>query len=462
MKILVVLAGDRDSYKVIKEFIDGDVRIYEDTTLSWDLLKKSRGVDKVILLAPNEKIKKQYPEYDVYDISRGLPPDLIEELKDNDVIFDFSFGRRDVGISVLFNIITLSDFLPKSLFNLMDVVYCQYNKNTQKSEVLSIIEPLKLMISLIITSAKVRRLERLNDGDLKPFSSVKRNLANSAYISYVKNRLDQFNDLNPLKTDKFGNQKLKCFEDVVLRSFYEYINGVFPEKLSDMPDWDRLYVFAEIHYNVKNNPITSLILLREAAVSKYCAVLGLDSSLVVNRNKASSELNLRGELFWERLREYRNSIAHAKNITLNKSSSIGDLKELFEEVRLFLDSDIKPLDHDLYLGSGFSYNMLRDLGNCSVKFSKISVEEAKKLVENGFKGNYVGHQSTCDIMAHDLGLDSLEANRGDLTLNYGDRLLILNPKKRLPSFKEFSAEELKDVGYDYVLIEVVGNPSKSK
>lgn len=71
----------------------------------------------------------------------------------------------------------------------------------------------------------------------------------------------------------------------------------------------------------------------------------------------------------------------------------------------------------MYVVNAVSINMLP--GKCTVRFTPISIEEAKQLaVESA-----IGHPSTAAIVSRMLGV-SLPPNRIDIKLNPGDRILV--------------------------------------
>ena len=80
-------------------------------------------------------------------------------------------------------------------------------------------------------------------------------------------------------------------------------------------------------------------------------------------------------------------------------------------------------------------------------YFEISVDEAKKLIENGFE-SAVGHQSTCDILSALLNVD-VKMNRIQYSQNVEDVALVFKLNGRPEEGKILTADEIKEIGFSF-------------
>lgn len=93
--------------------------------------------------------------------------------------------------------------------------------------------------------------------------------------------------------------------------------------------------------------------------------------------------------------------------------------------------------------------ILTDYG--TFKFSQISVEEAKKMLENGFT-SAVGHQSTAELLTSIFEI-LIPMNRISIKMNIGDRAIIFRLLTRLEEGKVLTTKEIKELPYEFGLLE---------
>lgn len=87
-------------------------------------------------------------------------------------------------------------------------------------------------------------------------------------------------------------------------------------------------------------------------------------------------------------------------------------------------------------------------------FTKITPEEAKSVLTNGFI-SAVGHEGTAKVLSTILGIP-VPTNRVAITMQPGDRAIVFRLLTRLPEGKVLSEEELKVLPYELGLLERVG------
>lgn len=95
--------------------------------------------------------------------------------------------------------------------------------------------------------------------------------------------------------------------------------------------------------------------------------------------------------------------------------------------------------------------ILTDFGE--YRYSKISVEEAKTLLNGGFI-SAVGHQATAEVLSSLLGIQ-IPAQRIMVKMGVGDKALIFAMAQRLPEGKVLSRDEIEEIGYTLGLLERV-------
>jgi hypothetical protein len=106
----------------------------------------------------------------------------------------------------------------------------------------------------------------------------------------------------------------------------------------------------------------------------------------------------------------------------------------------------------VYLGNAFSLNML-NAPEVQLKVSEISLQEAKNILSGGFI-SAVGHQATADILSKLLDIPVL-FNRVEVKLQKGDVLIVFQLLKRLEEGKVLTEEEIKNLPYKIMKVEVM-------
>jgi hypothetical protein len=91
--------------------------------------------------------------------------------------------------------------------------------------------------------------------------------------------------------------------------------------------------------------------------------------------------------------------------------------------------------------------------NAIVKFSKITIEEAKEILKNSFV-SAVGHEGTARVLSQLLDIE-IPVNRITVFFNKGDIGIHFFLKQRLPEGKVLSEQELKQLSFWLVKSEVL-------
>jgi hypothetical protein len=110
----------------------------------------------------------------------------------------------------------------------------------------------------------------------------------------------------------------------------------------------------------------------------------------------------------------------------------------------------------IYLGNAFSLQMIPQ-PEATVKIRKITVEEAKRILQNGFI-NAIGHDTTAVILSKMLGMQ-IGMNRISIVLNPGDKIIVFQLMTgRLPTASELTESQLNEIiksgMYEFRLVEV--------
>jgi hypothetical protein len=111
----------------------------------------------------------------------------------------------------------------------------------------------------------------------------------------------------------------------------------------------------------------------------------------------------------------------------------------------------------IFLANAFSLQMIPQI-EATVKIRKITVEEAKRILQNGFI-NAIGHDATAVILSKLLGMQ-IGMNRISIVLNPGDKIIVFQLMTgRLPTASELSEAQLKEIidsgKYEFKLVEVL-------
>ena len=110
----------------------------------------------------------------------------------------------------------------------------------------------------------------------------------------------------------------------------------------------------------------------------------------------------------------------------------------------------------VYLVNTFSLNMLQKKSG-TVKTKPVELQEVKELLKEHTAISYISHQSTAQVLSRLLGQE-VKANRQNLILEDGDRLLVFQLNVRPKEGQVFTEEELQDIvksgKYSFWLLEV--------
>jgi len=87
------------------------------------------------------------------------------------------------------------------------------------------------------------------------------------------------------------------------------------------------------------------------------------------------------------------------------------------------------------------------------KFSKISLEEVKSLLQGDFV-SAIGHEGTASLMSRLTGI-SIPANRVPIKMQVGDQAVVFRVLTRLPEGVILSEEALKAIPYEFGLLRKV-------
>jgi hypothetical protein len=93
-------------------------------------------------------------------------------------------------------------------------------------------------------------------------------------------------------------------------------------------------------------------------------------------------------------------------------------------------------------------------GSIKVKFTKISIEEAKQILANGNFVSAVGHEGTAKLLSQILNI-SIPTNRISIYFEPGDTGIHFFLKTRLPEGKVLTEAELKQLDFWLVKSEVI-------
>ena len=87
----------------------------------------------------------------------------------------------------------------------------------------------------------------------------------------------------------------------------------------------------------------------------------------------------------------------------------------------------------------------------SYRLKKISVNEARKLLNKYDFISAIGHQSTAEIISEILGIE-IPFNRISIQMNRGDIAIVFKLKARPPEGKILTKEEIEEIGFDLYLL----------
>jgi len=105
----------------------------------------------------------------------------------------------------------------------------------------------------------------------------------------------------------------------------------------------------------------------------------------------------------------------------------------------------------LYLSNAFSLAMIPHGG--LLKITELQDEQVKDLIKNPFV-SVVGHKATADFISLLLQLE-VAMNRIAVSLQEGDKVIVMQLQSRLEEGKILSPEELSSIKYKWMLVEVL-------
>jgi len=105
----------------------------------------------------------------------------------------------------------------------------------------------------------------------------------------------------------------------------------------------------------------------------------------------------------------------------------------------------------VYLTNAFSLSMVNPPEKIIVYEEK--PENIKQMIQNGFE-SAVGHESTAKLLSQLLSVN-VPVNRQEIKLKYGDKLIVFQLMQRLSEGKILDEEELKKIGYRFLIVEIV-------
>jgi len=103
----------------------------------------------------------------------------------------------------------------------------------------------------------------------------------------------------------------------------------------------------------------------------------------------------------------------------------------------------------LYIGNAFSLGMVK--GDCTLSIKQVS--DPTEIMKNN-PISVIGHQATASYIKAITGFD-VAVNRTNLTLESGDKILVLQLLGRLPEGTILTEEELRQVPSKWYLVEVL-------
>jgi hypothetical protein len=107
---------------------------------------------------------------------------------------------------------------------------------------------------------------------------------------------------------------------------------------------------------------------------------------------------------------------------------------------------------EIYLTNAFALSMLATK-EATVRISKITVDEAKRLVHGKKLVSFIGHETTAKIMSMLLG-EQVEVNRSMLKIKSG-AMIVITLNKRLEEGTVINTiEDIEKIGYSlyYVIL----------
>jgi len=99
-----------------------------------------------------------------------------------------------------------------------------------------------------------------------------------------------------------------------------------------------------------------------------------------------------------------------------------------------------------YILNSLIVPLARDINEAEIHLRKVSVEEAKEFIINGFL-SAIGHEATAKLLTELLGAD-IPYNRVAVEMHPGDQALHFVLRQRLPEGTVLDIEALSALQYD--------------
>jgi len=140
------------------------------------------------------------------------------------------------------------------------------------------------------------------------------------------------------------------------------------------------------------------------------------------------------ELYWGDF-EYR----------ADKVRAIKEIAEIFEQEK-------NKKTSKTYISNAFSLNMLES-EEATINVKVVDTETVKQIISEEEVESAVGHESTAKVLSQLLGVE-VKAERKEIKLKKGDKLVVFQLLQRLPEGAMLSEEELKQLQFKLFLVQV--------
>jgi len=125
--------------------------------------------------------------------------------------------------------------------------------------------------------------------------------------------------------------------------------------------------------------------------------------------------------------------------------AIKEIAEIFEREK-------NKKTSKLYIANAFSLSMLES-EEATINVKVIDAETVKQIIANEEVESAVGHESTAKVLSQLLGTE-IKAERKEIKLKKGDKLIVFQLLQRLPEGRVLSEEELKQLQFKFFLVQV--------
>jgi len=131
-----------------------------------------------------------------------------------------------------------------------------------------------------------------------------------------------------------------------------------------------------------------------------------------------------------------------------KSDRIRAIKEIAE----IFEREKNKKTSKTYIANAFSLNMLES-EEATINVKVIDIETVKQMITSEEVESAIGHESTAKILSQLLGVE-VKAERKEIKLKKGDRLIVFQLLQRLPEGTVLSEEELKQLQFKFFLVQI--------